>query len=87
MVLQFVTEASATLKRRGVGKPEDVWLKSPLYPQYYLNTFHYQVLPLRFPAPAQHVNPPPIAVPPPPHHCPLQCAVPALMAVLDLAYV
>ncbi len=23
--------------------PEDVWLKSPMYPDYYLNTFHYQV--------------------------------------------
>lgn len=49
-MVQFVTEASATLKRRGTGTPEDVWLKSPLYPQYYLNTFHYQVAPP--PAPA-----------------------------------
>jgi hypothetical protein len=40
---QFVAEASATLTRRGRGQPEDVWLKSPLYPEYYLNTFHYQV--------------------------------------------
>ena len=40
---QFVAEASATLGRRGRGQPEDVWLKSPLYPDYYLNTFHYQV--------------------------------------------
>ena len=40
--VQFVAEASATLGRRGRGQVEDVWLKSPLYPEYYLNTFHYQ---------------------------------------------
>ena len=40
--MQFVAEASATLSRRGRGQAEDVWLKSPLYPDYYLNTFHYQ---------------------------------------------
>ncbi|EIE27631.1 S-adenosyl-L-methionine-dependent methyltransferase [Coccomyxa subellipsoidea C-169] len=39
---QFVAEASAALGRRDHGKPEDVWLKSPMYPDYYLNTFHYQ---------------------------------------------
>ncbi|CAL8463579.1 g3113 [Coccomyxa elongata] len=39
---QFVAEATATLGRRSQGKPEDVWLKSPMYPDYYLNTFHYQ---------------------------------------------
>jgi hypothetical protein len=44
--VQFVAEASAALKRRGTGKPEDVWLKSPMYPDYYLNTFHYQVKPV-----------------------------------------
>lgn len=40
---QFVTEAAATLARRNGGKPDDVWLKSHMYPDYYLNTFHYQV--------------------------------------------
>ena len=40
---QFVSEASATLKRRAAGTAEDVWLKSNLYPDYYLNTFHFQV--------------------------------------------
>lgn len=38
-----MAEATATLGRRSQGKPEDVWLKSPMYPDYYLNTFHYQV--------------------------------------------
>ena len=41
--VQFVSEASATLKRRAEGTAEDVWLKSNLYPDYYLNTFHFQV--------------------------------------------
>jgi hypothetical protein len=41
--VDFVQEASATLKRRTVGSPEDVWLRSDMYPDYYLNTFHYQV--------------------------------------------
>ena len=40
-VLQFLTEAAATLGRRSRGKSEDVWLQSPLYPEYY-RTFHYQ---------------------------------------------
>lgn len=40
---QFVSEASATLARRAAGTAEDVWLKSNLYPDYYLNTFHFQV--------------------------------------------
>jgi len=40
---QFVSEASATLSRRAAGSAEDVWLKSNMYPDYYLNTFHYQV--------------------------------------------
>lgn len=55
--VQFVTEASATLKRRGVGKPEDVWLKSPMYPDYYLNTFHYQVQPCSASPPVMPLNP------------------------------
>ncbi len=38
---QFLTEAAATLGRRSRGKTEDVWLQSPLYPEYY-RTFHYQ---------------------------------------------
>lgn len=42
-VSSFLREATSTLERRSRGTPEDVWLKSPLYPQYYLNTFHYQV--------------------------------------------
>ena len=40
-MLQFLTEAAATLGRRSRGKTEDVWLQSPLYPEYY-RTFHYQ---------------------------------------------
>lgn len=39
---RFVREAVGTLKRRAAGEPEPVWLRSPLYPEYYLNTFHYQ---------------------------------------------
>ena len=39
----FVREAASTLERRHRGTPDDVWLKSPLYPDYYLNTFHFQV--------------------------------------------
>lgn len=43
----FATEASNTLRRRFGGAPEKVWLQSSMYPDYYLNTFHYQVrLPL-----------------------------------------
>lgn len=41
--VDFVQEASATLQRRSTGNPEDVWLRSDMYPDYYLNTFHYQV--------------------------------------------
>lgn len=39
----FATEASNTLVRRFGGAPEKVWLQSSMYPEYYLNTFHYQV--------------------------------------------
>lgn len=35
-------EASSTLQRRSIGKPDNVWLESGLYPEYYLNTWHYQ---------------------------------------------
>lgn len=41
---RFVTEAFQTLDRRDKGSPDPVWLQSGMYPQYYLNTFHYQVL-------------------------------------------
>ncbi len=44
MPAQFITEAAATLGRRSRGKTEDVWLQSPLYPEYY-RTFHYQARP------------------------------------------
>ena len=50
MLAQFVSEASATLKRRSEGTAEDVWLKSNLYPDYYLNTFHFQVIWVLLPA-------------------------------------
>ena len=36
--LRFLEEAPRTLKRRSEGVAEDVWLKSPLYPEYYMNT-------------------------------------------------
>ena len=39
----FVSEASNTLQRRMRGSPDKVWLDSSMYPDYYLNTFHYQV--------------------------------------------
>lgn len=41
--LNFISEASSTLQRRMRGSPDRVWLQSPMYPDYYLNTFHYQV--------------------------------------------
>lgn len=40
----FITEAFQTLDRRDAGKPDPVWMQSGMYPDYYLNTFHYQVL-------------------------------------------
>lgn len=40
---RFLTEAFQTLERRDAGKPDPVWLGSGMYPDYYLNTFHYQV--------------------------------------------
>ncbi|KAK9815790.1 hypothetical protein WJX72_009506 [[Myrmecia] bisecta] len=40
--LQFLAEAANTLSRRLEGKPEPVWLDSAMYPEYYLNTWHYQ---------------------------------------------
>ena len=39
----FASEASNTLRRRFRGAPEKVWMQSSMYPEYYLNTFHYQV--------------------------------------------
>lgn len=41
--LNFASEASSTLHRRMRGSPDRVWLQSSMYPDYYLNTFHYQV--------------------------------------------
>ena len=32
----------STLRRRTEEQAEDVWVKSNLYPQYYMNTWHYQ---------------------------------------------
>ncbi len=39
---RFLAEARATLSRRAQGRPDDVWLRSPLYPADYLKTWHYQ---------------------------------------------
>ncbi|KAK9867234.1 hypothetical protein WJX84_008109 [Apatococcus fuscideae] len=39
---RFLTEAFQTLDRRDLGKPDPVWMQSGMYPDYYLNTFHYQ---------------------------------------------
>ena len=41
---RFVREAVGTRARRNRGAPEDVgvWYDSPLYPDYFLNNFHYQ---------------------------------------------
>lgn len=41
-VRNFVGEAARTLQRRVNQQSEDVWMKSSLYPEYYLNTWHYQ---------------------------------------------
>ena len=38
----YVNAAVGTLQRRAAQRPDDVWLKSELYPDYYLNTWHYQ---------------------------------------------
>lgn len=43
-VASFAKEASDALRRSVTGAPEKVWLQSSMYPQYYLNTFHYQVM-------------------------------------------
>jgi ubiquinone/menaquinone biosynthesis C-methylase UbiE len=40
--LRFLREAPKTLKRRTTGVAEDIWLKSHLYPDYYMNSWHYQ---------------------------------------------
>jgi len=40
--LRFLREARATLARRDAGTPEQLWMSSPLYPSYYLNSWHYQ---------------------------------------------
>ncbi|KAI3437854.1 hypothetical protein D9Q98_000300 [Chlorella vulgaris] len=38
----FLGEAVDTLRRRDAGKAEDVWLHSPMLPEYFTKTFHYQ---------------------------------------------
>lgn len=38
----FVGEAVSTLRRRVRSTSVGPWLKSPMYPEYYLNDFHYQ---------------------------------------------
>lgn len=38
----FLNEASQTLRRRGEGKNDPIWLKSGLLPEYYVDGFHYQ---------------------------------------------
>ena len=38
----FLREAAATISRRRKGEADPVWLASPLYPDYYLSTWHYQ---------------------------------------------
>lgn len=41
----MLNEAVSTLsKRLTPGSSTDVWMDSALYPPYYLNTFHFQVL-------------------------------------------
>lgn len=39
---RFISEAVGTLRRRRVGRPDEIWLNSELYPDYYLQTWHYQ---------------------------------------------
>lgn len=41
--VSFAQEASNTLHRRFREKPEQVWMQSSMYPDYYLKTFHFQV--------------------------------------------
>jgi ubiquinone/menaquinone biosynthesis C-methylase UbiE len=38
----FLNEASQTLRRRGEGRNDPIWLKSGLLPDYYADGFHYQ---------------------------------------------
>ncbi|KAI7837521.1 hypothetical protein COHA_008657 [Chlorella ohadii] len=38
----FLNEATQTLRRRGEGKADPIWLKSGLLPEYYGDGFHYQ---------------------------------------------
>jgi hypothetical protein len=37
-----LTEADKTLSRRRKSQAEPVWMESAMYPDYYMNTFHYQ---------------------------------------------
>lgn len=41
--VSFAQEASNTMHRRFREKPEQVWMQSSMYPDYYLKTFHFQV--------------------------------------------
>ena len=38
---RFLREAAATLSRRG-GDAQPLWLRSPLYPSYYMSSWHHQ---------------------------------------------
>ena len=39
---RFLREAPRTMKRRTKGVADNVWLDSSLYPDYYMNSWHYQ---------------------------------------------
>lgn len=39
---RFLREAVKTLDRRSKQVPDPIWLRSELYPAYYLNSWHYQ---------------------------------------------
>ncbi len=41
--MYFLQEAADTLGRRDRQADTSVWIDSKLYPDYYGNTFHYQV--------------------------------------------
>jgi len=40
--VEYFQEATGVLGRRERGKPEDVWLDSDMYPDYYRQTYHFQ---------------------------------------------
>ena len=37
-----MAEAAGILERRGKNQTEPIWMNSNLYPEYYMNTWHYQ---------------------------------------------